>query len=370
MNELNQKRERIEHVWRDLIWKYKTLQNQVNFEYQSDSNYTGIILGYLNDTCDFLSETNFSSNSGFNNIFISNTSLLQAIYIQQDFIEELHKIFKTKNDKRNLKKDSNYTINREIRNEIVGHPLRKIDGKLISASLFGYHPDDDSITYLRYHKEKNFKFEKMSYQIPEIINRHKLFLEKNYNIILNRIKIILIRFLKEISHVEVLLKDEEKFLDLLDVVEAKFEAIFKSDYIYDKESLKKIYKKKNIHKRYSNVLDQFYNDLKEYLFEIKYSIDNVINPKVEVYDPNFFENLEIEFTNEPDDLENHPNYIYDIGKLAENRDLEKFEFHSHFIRTEFIQNKTICKELGHMKNNIDQKIEYYSSLYLIQNIIT
>ena len=55
--------------------------------------------------------------------------------------------------------------------------------------------------------------------------------------------------------------DKHDFKTVLKLVEFYFGAIFKSDFVYDKASLSKIYDRRNEHIRYQNFIDKFYNDL-------------------------------------------------------------------------------------------------------------
>lgn len=213
--------------------------------------------------------------------FSNQISLLQSIYVQQDFIEELLLIFKCGIEKGDLKKDFNYSINREIRNELVGHPIRKHNGQFISSCLFGYNGGSDKIVYLRYHKDNNYKFESMEYPVSEIIERHKDFLNKYFDEILNKLKLILFEFVKEIENIENL-TDKKSFEEILKISSIFYESIFEYDFIYNKESLKKVYARKDEHRRYQNLIDKFYYDLKSSLKEKKEYVIELFEPRKEI----------------------------------------------------------------------------------------
>ena len=159
--ELTHKLRQITDVWNYYILKHKFCNKKIKFTDEVKTNYFGDILGYFQDTLDIIFDLR-ESNS-YTDRFSNQISLLQSIYVQQDFIEELLIIFKCKISKGDLKKDSNYYINREIRNELVGHPIRKQKGEFISSCLFGYNGGSDKIVYLRYHKENNYEFESMKF---------------------------------------------------------------------------------------------------------------------------------------------------------------------------------------------------------------
>jgi hypothetical protein len=153
---LQYKLSQIASVWNDFIWEYDFCKRTIKFTPEVRSNYFGDILGYFGDTFDIIFENRESKS--YSDKFSNQISFLQSIYVQQDFIEELLIIFKCKTNKGDLKKDNNYIINRDIRNELVGHPIRKQNGKFISSCLFGYNSGSDKIVYLRYHKENNYEF--------------------------------------------------------------------------------------------------------------------------------------------------------------------------------------------------------------------
>jgi len=180
-------------------------------------------------------------------------------------------IFKTDIDKRALRNDPTYSINRKLRNELVGHPISKFKGNLVSSTLFSYQEKEGEIQYLRYHKDNNFKFESKTYKIAEIQERHRVFLEKYFNEILFKLKSVLKDYLSKLDQLENVI-DELDFYTVLKFVELYFEAIFKSDFIYDKASLSKIYERRNEHIRYQNFIDKFYNDLRTAIVEKRNSV--------------------------------------------------------------------------------------------------
>lgn len=157
-NNTIEKLDKIADIWNNFILEYKFCNNKIKFNDEIKTNYFGDILGYFYDTFSLIYNIPKSSDSSKFSFYIS---FLQAIYVQQDFVEELLYIFNCNKNKSDLKNDINYSKNREIRNELVGHPIRKINGKFISSTLFSYHSKDDEIEYLRYHIDNNYSFEKV-----------------------------------------------------------------------------------------------------------------------------------------------------------------------------------------------------------------
>lgn len=361
-----EKLDRITDIWNHYIWEYKFCSSKIKFNDDVKTNYFGDLLSYFKDTFEIV----YSENQprSFSDKFSYTISFLQAIYIQQDFVQEMLEIFKTGVDKGQLKQDPTYSINRELRNELVGHPIRKYEDKLISSTLFSYRAKEDEIEYLRYHKDNNFKFESKSFSIKEIQKRHEEFLDKYFDIMIARLKVILDEYLAELNKLENVINKND-FNTILKLVELYFESIFESDFVYDKLSLLKIYSRKEEHPRYKLFIDRFNTDLKSYLNDTKADIVRLFEPKqTNNFTQESFElpKIEIVFANPSDKpLVQKVTYHYEIGKLATKRNPMDFEFFSGFLKSKCQDNRTVMEELKHMELNIFDEIEYYTSLRLI-----
>ena len=367
--EVEEKLDRIADIWNYFIWDYKFCSGKIKFNDDVKTNYFGDILGYFKDTLDIVFQTKKAIN--FNDKFSFSISFLQAIYIQQDFTQEMLEVFKTGINKGDLKQDPSYYINRELRNELVGHPIRKFQDKLVSSTLYSYQAKEDEIQYLRYHADNNFEFESKTFLIPEIQKSHKEFLEKYFDIILTKLKSILKDYLTELEKLENVIEKRD-FNTVLKLVELYFEAIFNTDYVYDKDSLIKIYERQEEHPRYKNFIDRFYNDLRSGVADKKSSIkeiferkkinfsfdENLTIPRIEIV---FSDSDNIDFKKEP----REKTYHYEIGKIATKRNPTDFEFFGGLLRSKCQDNELVLSELNHMEKNIWDEIEYYTSLRLI-----
>ena len=368
--EVEYKLDRIANIWNHFIWEYDFCKRKIKFTPELRTNYFGAILGYFQDTFDIIFRCEKSDSESYSARFSNQISLLQSIYVQQDFIEESLLIFKCRIEKGDLKKDSNYSINREIRNELVGHPIRKYKGQVISSCLFGYNGGSDKIVYLRYHKDNNHKFESIEYPVSEIIERHKEFLNKYVDKILKKLKQILFDFVKEIENIENLI-DKKSFNEILKISSVYYESIFTYDFIYDKESLEKIYVRKDEHKRYQNLIDKFYYDLKSSLREKKEYVIELFEPKREIKNNNI-EKLIFGITKLVDvskskdtDAERPATYHYELGKIATRRNPMDFSFFGGCLKRKCAENKIVLNELEHMESNIYNDIEYFTAYRLI-----
>jgi hypothetical protein len=383
-SEIKEKLNRVGENWAHLILKYKYFNKKLELtDDVKKSNYLGDILDYFRDTIEIIHAKEKSKS--YTDIFAYQISLLQAIYIQQDFIEELLRIFKCNINKGALENDDDYSINREVRNELIGHPIRttkypkeqtekvicKSCGKitnnspkntiLLSSTLFSSESSSTNIQYLRYHMENNYEPEVLNYKICDIINRHNDFLNRYLDIILDKLKRIITKF--KSNNLEELEKiiNHQNFENIIKSVDAKFESILYSSYFYDKDSLIEIYRRRSEHERYQNLIDQFLSDLKKEILEKKEYINELVEPK-KIYTNMTLSTIEIS-----DNINEDANktYNYELGKLVERRNKPDFDFYSSFLIPKCPENRLVLDELKHMEANISNKIEYYTALKLI-----
>lgn len=387
------KLDRIADIWNYFIWDYKFCSSKIKFNEDVRTNYFGDILGYFKDTLDIVFSEKKHSN--YTDKFSFTISFLQAIYIQQDFTQEMLEIFKTDIDKGKLKQDETYYLNRDLRNELIGHPIRKIEiptgsfdskecdscGKLLtkpknklallSSTLFSYQEKEDEIQYLLYHRDNNFKFESRTFKIADIQKRHSEFLEKYFDVILLKLKSILNEYLSELDKLEKVIEKHD-FKTVLKLVELYFEAILKSDFVYEKDSLIKIYERRNEHIRYQNYIDRFYFDLQTSIAEKRKFVKDIFERKM--VDKSSFENqplpkINIVFASSDEPIEEKEprkeTYHYEIGKIATKRNPMDFEFFGGLLKSKCRDNQLVLNELEHMEKNIYNDIEYYTSLRLI-----
>jgi len=387
------KLDRIADIWNYFIWDYKFCSSKIKFNEDVRTNYFGDILGYFKDTLDIVFSEKKHSN--YTDKFSFTISFLQAIYIQQDFTQEMLEIFKTDIDKGKLKQDETYYLNRDLRNELIGHPIRKIEiltdsfdskecdscGKLLtkpknklallSSTLFSYQEKEDEIQYLLYHRDNNFKFENRTFKIADIQKRHSEFLEKYFDVILLKLKSILNEYLSELDKLEKVIEKHD-FKTVLKLVELYFEAILKSDFVYEKDSLIKIYERRNEHIRYQNYIDRFYFDLQTSIAEKREFVKDIFERKM--VDKSSFENqplpkINIVFASSDEPIEEKEprkeTYHYEIGKIATKRNPMDFELFGGRLKSKCRDNQLVLNELEHMEKNIYNDIEYYTSLRLI-----
>ena len=166
--------------------------------------------------------------------------------------------------------------------------------------------------------------------------------------------------------------EKHDFETVLKLVEIYFEAIFTSDYAYDKTSLSKIYDRRKEHMRYQNYIDRFYSDLRAALTDKRTLVNNIFEKRVA--SKSSLEGvaplkINIVFTNSGNIAEVNKNrketYHYELGKIANNRNSRDFDFFGGILKSRCKDKKIVLVELEHMEKNIYDEIEYYTALRLI-----
>lgn len=381
MEEIYKKLETIRDVWNYNIWDYPYCQSEIKFDEEAKTNYFGDLISYFHDTLDIIkSPVTINSRS---DVFSYHISLLQTLYVQQDFIEELLRLFSTGYNKGDLKKDDNYIINRSIRNELVGHPIRRDRvGKLVSSTLFSYESLQGKIEYLKYHQENNFQFEEVKHKVEDILNRHITFLNTWLDIVIEKLKLVVNKHKAELLKIQDIVFTL-KFESLICLLDQKYKPFLENTYLYDKESILKIYEKRGKHRRYKIVYEEFINDLVSSLAEQINSCDEVFTRKFIVYDvpaierkPLFYEvkdgkiHLDIPIRKRKPGRPKK-DYNYPLQKLCDSnrRNYMDFNFFSGLILAQ-CKNKLVEKEIERMREFLyDDDVEYISSYRLISKIL-
>jgi len=333
----------------------------------------------------------------FKTVFFYATGLMQVIYVHQDLTDELLRIFKIE---ASSKEDKN--PNRDIRNELIGHPVNKgkidTDRKLKSTFFWKIHwlkyriqvnigeidtvqklkstifwctdSTIENIHYIRYASENNFQGEDKSYEVNAIIDAHHKYLNKYFDKIISKIKKTLQLYSKQLNVLEQLINDERDFTLIVEMTFQRYEYISKVYSIYNEAFLKECYRKKDEHPRYQYAVDKFKADLSECLYHTRLEIQKLIT-LIQLEDEQAIENPMIEFV--PFDPKKH---LKEHQKEQNNykRELELFEKNPHFEIPYFIKkysnNPEIVAELENMQNNMNNNLEYYCSFEYLSFLIS
>ncbi|MDP4284022.1 MAG: hypothetical protein Q8891_06335 [Bacteroidota bacterium] len=352
MQTIDDKLEKITDAWNNYFWEYKFCQDQINFTDEIKTNYYGDILSYFNDTLSNLSNVKYEST--FQKSIFQSVGFLQLIYTHQDLIDELLYIF-------NLPKSSKIdkSPNREIRNELVGHPIRRNPrtNEFISSVFFGREFKNGMIHYILYDKGKIMSSKSLYYSIDEIIERHRSFLVKYLDIILSKIKTVLKRYQKQLLELNNLINKGIAFTKIVKLVELRYNKIAKEDYLFKPDILRECFLRQNEHPRYKNAIDLYLKTLKEYLPETIRLLEELFEPpkKQEYYKPVKIKIVSSSNTASP--ISKEKELSYEFSKLLDNHPI----FGISYFKNKFRRSKIILKELINMENNISNTLEFYSS---------
>ncbi|WP_437919671.1 hypothetical protein [Sphingobacterium sp. LRF_L2] len=376
----------LDDIWRNRFWDSDYLLKQLRYDKKLSANYPGVVLGYLNDTLPLIA--NFSNvHSGYGRAsFLPSIGLLQIIYMQQDLIDELLQTFHIQ--KATL---SDKYPNRIVRNELAGHPIRrlrsKIDGKeyMESYSLFSYEASSEKIEYLRYERKNDFKFDLQTHKVSDIIDRHFKFLNKYILLILQKSITILKKFNRKCNEL-LLLGEKSQFVKLIDQTKIYFNNFFNEDYTFEPIFIKLCWSRRADHIRYQYACDKFKNSLKENLTlvikridELKFTVQN-IDLKLD-QEPNNNLKLEVKIVTKeiPQEvnelhLDDSVNFgqgtqptidHYELSKLYTNHPI----FGIAYFQKLFNSHSEILVELEQMKIHVGGLEFYCSYNYLIDVLL-
>ena len=325
MKKIKYKLTKINSHWNKYYFIKEFFQKKINFTDEVKTNYYGDLNNYFHDTLVLVKpfEKIKSEKDYISQIIV----LLQVIYTQQDLIDELLYIFKIQNS---TKEDKN--PNRDIRNELVGHPIsrdKNDNNKLKSSILFDIRNEDEN--YISYAKYSMIKSELKKYSVQEIIENHKIFLNKYLDKILEKIEKEIKEYQKQIKKVfEIPLLNQFDYIDKIDK-----ELLSSISYIFEKDSLKYYYQNMRKHRRYLYCLKQY-----------KRALKSVIK-------------------NDEDKTK-----YYSLIEIYDREQLQKKDkvFTIDFYTKKYKDNEVVLKELKNMELNFYNDAEYYASLnFLSEN---
>lgn len=354
MNIVNETLDKITRTWNSFFWDNNFCQGQINFTNEVRTNYYGEILSYFTDTIDFLE--NFEFHPDFQKSIFQAIGTLQTIYTHQDLMDELLYIFKLH---KSTKQDKN--PNRQIRNELVGHPIRRIDGELVSSVVFGREFKNGIIHYILYSKENNFQGKEIFHSISSIAENHQQYLEKFTAIIWKRIERILRQLQKKLLIINSLLERNVDFNKLLKVVDHYYNQIYKDNYLFEPMVLSECFNRQNEHPRYKNTINLFVTTLSEYLNETNKYIDELFQPELTKWEGVEMPKIEARFASMSEEgaekTKRHEYLHYEFLKLFEKHPV----FGIDYFFKKFESEPAIIDELKNMRNYHESNLEYYSS---------
>lgn len=338
---------KIKDVWSHYLWQYSICQRHIRFTNEEKTNYVADLLIYFSDTIHLLSNHKYSDEN-LESLYNS-VAALQFMFVQQDLMDELLTIFK-------LPKSSVDSKNpiRSIRNELIGHPIRRERNKnvLISSVFVTSGTHGDTLEYIQYHIDNGYKSRLLNYKWLELFKTHEDYLIVNFNLIIKKIDKILVDFKREISKLRDSINKLE-FTQLVENVESTYNKFYENNYLYKIDNIIYCYNKSDLHNRYSNVVTLYKQDLYD---NITYKIDYInflISGKLISRKDNW-SNINV-LPNENLQKGNSIEHAYE--KLF----LKHPIFDIEFFMNKFSSNQEVVTELENMREHINEEPEYYSS---------
>lgn len=368
MEQIKKKLEKITDVWNHYVLDLNYFQKKINFTPDVKTNYFGDILRYFDDTFYLLKirRTKMYGKNVFNMI-----GLLQVIYIQQDFTDELLYIFRIHHSS-----VADKNPNRELRNELIGHPIRRrkdAGNELVSSVFLGRELSPEQIHYILYSRKNDFKGDDIFHSTSDIIDRHKAFIEKYFTQIIIKLNKLLLIYKEKLVVIETMITKKISFPKIVNVVIQYFEKITKDNYLFKEKILLACYERRNEHPRYQLVIDVFLATLQEYLKDTFSDIDDLVQrdapqPKKKRFKPVKI-NIEVvtgdasKYTEEQRE-DRHLNY--ELSKLhGRTHPLYNIDY----FKDKFNNNEDILTELVNMELNLESNLEYYSSYEYIEYLL-
>lgn len=387
----------ITDVWNSVILEHTYAQNKINFNSEKETNYFGEIMHYLIDTFPIILEhkEKKNQNCSFHEYIFYNIGILQILYLQQDLIDEMLEIFSLN---RSLYKDRKHI--RELRNELIGHPIsrdsrtRKLKSSvfwLANPPLYTKELDHSKIQYRKYESGQWESATRHSEDIDILISMHTEYLNKYFDLILNKEKKIIKEFENKLKPIINMLSNE--LVDEKLVFKLSFElipSISNYSYIFSEKYIKKAYEKIEMGERYKYYLDYCFKTIKENIIDIldnfkKYKIriemalnsenQNNSNENAKSSD-GISSNIKLVRSsslpqnvndNDKKSNENRKLYPYYLSKLVEKKYLDLIDL----LIDENRSNSSICFELNNMKlaHFEEDDFEYYISFVYVSKLL-
>lgn len=363
-NTIIKKLELITEAWNNFFLESKFCQGYINYTEEVQTNYYGDIFYMFTDTLKSLDE--IEGDSKHEMVIMKTVGVMQVLFVQQDLIDELLYIFKLKQSSKEDKEP-----NRTIRNELIGHPIRRDtkDKTLVSSVIFGRALSHEVIHYVIYSPAKSKYGQDKSYNLKDILENHESYLNKYLNQIIDKINKVLISLKKKVAQVKNMLDKQIQVDKIVIFVEHNFNNFTDSHYLHTSEILAEAIRRREEHPRYENIIALCQSELLGFVLDTNDSIDQVLNGGFQPIGASYCDlSLNDQLTEEI--VMPQANYIrsyrYEFGKLFKNHPI----FSINFFKGQFAHDNEIQAELKNIDENGNRTIERYGSLEYLRKLLT
>lgn len=365
-------------IWANYFYTYPFFKNKIKFTEEEKTNYVGVIFGYFRDSFDVVFTIPPKDFASYVEKFTYQIALLQSIYVQQDLTEELLRIFKTGINRDTLNNDPNFKINRDIRNELVGHPIsRNTDFSLRSSTVFGYEKSGNSIHYLKYEfpEERDVV---QTIEINDLLRKHIDFLNTYLDKLLEKSYLLLGQFKKSVIDVLGIHLSKTDLTNTIKFSLSHFEQKFDNLNEILLSQVEELVENHS-HPRYKHALNLYWEFITDFYKDTTRSIDVIISkenlkPKEQIQINNFSLIPKIIFVEQSTnnyDTSNfvRKNYNDELRKIYTKRNLIDFELYAKTIISEKYECKDIINEIDYLRQNLFDKFHFNCSWNYLEYLI-
>lgn len=348
MLNISEKIDAISNFWVHYACKYQTITKKLNCSEGLNPTFFADVVEYLK----FSSELVFEKFNPKNGDLLSLIGTLQMMFVQQDLLDEIRTIF-------HLKKaiKSDYML-RQLRNELIGHPISRQGGKLKSTVLWNGGFDGESIDYVKYASENNFVPERETlYTVSELLEEHKQFVNKQLDEIINKIKCLVKIYKSQLKQIVNLQDDITKFPIYLRLAQQLFEGVFMHSHAFKPEILQHCYDKMDEHQRYKYVIEYFIKTLRDLAGERLEELETGLLPQNRLIPA---DSIVFKWHNQTKNLKtvkgsNELDYI--LAKLVERKPVCT----PGDLRSYVNEDSATMSEISHMEKYYQNDMEYFAA---------
>jgi len=342
--------------WNRFFWEYRVCQYHIRFTKEERSNYIGDLFNYFDDIIHHLEK--FNVKPDYLSSLYETVAVLQFMYVQQDLVDELLRLFKLHSSSSDDK-----TFIRQLRNELIGHPVsRDYNGNLISSVFITGSTKNSTLSYIRYHKDNDYKHDLIMLKWEKIFERHEKYLEFYLTTILHKMQGILLHFVTVLSNLQGNFS-KTPFERLVPWVNKVFETYSNNFILFSPENILHCYQHQYVHNRYKYAVESFQEGLAKSIGEVIQEINEFCMPSEEINYKEPLENI-VEFVSYSESSENDikprngEKINYEFSKLYE----KDYLFELNYFKNEFRDDIEIVQELDNIAlSNGKRNVEFYCS---------
>lgn len=352
----------IRKAWNSYFWEYHFCQKEIRFTKEEKSNHANDVFSYFEDILVLFSSVAMPGD--YRAALPYTVSTLQFMFIQQDLIDELCRIFAIPQSSSEDKK-----LIRDIRNQLIGHPVSRDDNGLVSTVFIMQQSHSSRLVYDLYSRDKDFASNVQCYKWVDLFQKHENYLVENLNRILVKIETVLRSFKKTLGNI---LKNHANmpFPNLVTWVGQAYAPFQKDNYLFSPDNILYCNSMKNMHPRYLNAVSIFMVQLNDYLTETIKLIDEFLDRrKIKINETAEFEVgrpvLQYVSSGKVITNSNHDRYRHPLVKIHEYKNQHPL-YTADYLLADLSDDPMLKSELEHIKYYSDNDAEFYCAFEYVE----